>query len=183
MAINADEVVKLIPFSDRPVFGSPYPEGMAVAHVDITGDASGGSVVFQVQTPAPSLYRLEMLSVTRSDQISEVMEYTTHHTWAEQAAGFIAGAYTLNWISQLNINLTFTQYSPRDVDLAMIRRFPIGSTRLTPSISALLTFFAINTNLVNYDFDAIFTYWPIEALYIPGFLSSFYESPIVAPGQ
>jgi len=38
-----------------------------------------------------------------------------------------------------------------------------------------------NTTAVIWDFDVVFSYWPKTALYLPGFLSSFFEAPEVAP--
>jgi len=74
---------------------------------------------------------------------------------------------------------TFGVWIPSSDVLFAMRRVPVGRTDQV--IQQILFGFEMPTNedLTVYDFDLILTYWPTESLYRPGFLSSFWEAPLV----
>lgn len=181
MALTPNTTVQHISFGERPDYASPYPEGIAVAHVDVTGDASGNPITVSIFGQDQFLYRLELINVSQDAQTTNDLSLATVHDWATEASGFGTAAFSLNWqMSQLNDG-GFAIWTPYATDLPMMRRFPIGSIR--QGAGQFIAVFTMETNIDTrvFDFDAVFTYWPKQAMFAPGFLSSFYEAPEVAP--
>jgi len=168
-----------LPFPDRPEYGSPYPEGIAVGHIDITGDASGGAITSALSAEGRFLYRLELLNATKGTAIANIANYITAHRWATERSGLGAQAFDLNWIPSKVDGAAFSVYRPESQDLEMIRRFPIGRTDRVDLQVITSFFWQTNEDLILYDVDWVFTYWPSTALYRPGFLASFWESPFI----
>ncbi len=175
------ELVRLA-FTDRPRYGDPHPEGIAVGHIDLTGDATGGVVGATFLSDGGFLFRLELMAATSGVNTTSVMDAITSHEWATARSGLGALAFDLNWNLENHQSAFagFTQFAPTEVDRQMIRRFPIGRT-VDVSLQTVIQMNAINTNLLVYDFDIVCTYWRKEALSRPGFLASFWESPLVPP--
>jgi len=179
VTVSATDNLVHLPFADRIEYGSPYPEGIAVGHLDAVGDASGGSVVGSMQADGGFLYRLELLNATKSTTTTAIAHYITAHRWATDRSGLGAQAFDLNGIAEQFITSTFSAYSLRDVDYQQLRRFPMGRTdRVLTQVLTSFTFEG-NENTTVYDIDWMFTSWPTTALYRPGFLASFWESPFV----
>jgi len=181
MALTPSTTLVHLPFAAREAYESPYPEGIAVGHIDQTGDGSGGAITASVLAVDQFLYRLELIAATVDDEVTDDLSILTVHEWATVQSGFSAGAFSLNWqMSQFALG-GFSTFTPNNRDLPMIRRFPLGS--LTPGAGQFITVFTVQTNNNGavWDFDCVFSYWPKTALYLPGFLSSFWEAPEVAP--
>jgi len=180
MAIGVSSGLIHIPFGERPSFGSPYPEGMAVGHIDVVGDASGDPITAVFLADGGFLYRMELCQASRTDFTSNTMSCITSHRWATDRSGLGAGAFDLTWITPRNES-SFQLFTLRAEDLAQIRRFPMGRT----DDVTLQTVFSWqsdnNTNTIAYDFDVVLTYWRVEAMFLTGFLAAFWESPLVVP--
>jgi len=169
-----------LPFTDRPQYADPHPEGIAVGHIDSTGDASGGTLTQTFLADGGFLYRLELLQATRDSDTSSEMNYITSHQWATDRSGLGVGAFNLNWVMENHRDAqgAFVQWAPRLVDLTMIRRVPLGRTDDVLQ-QILLSAAASNQDTSIYDLDVVLTYWRKESLSRPGFLASFWESPFV----
>ncbi len=181
MAIAQSETITRFPFAQLPEYGGPNPEGMAVCHIDVTGDASGGEISGGFVSTGSFLYRLELFQGTRSDQTADKMNYVTLHTWATEKSRFPDDSFSLNWHANQVIE-GFGVWVPELVDFQMIRRFPLGATREIGVQNILFYQGVANTDTILYDFDAVFTYWRKEALLLPGFLQAFYEVPFIPGG-
>jgi len=166
-------------FADRAAFASPYPEGIAAGHVDVLGDASGGSVSASFDANGGFLYRLELMNVTVPSASAVTANYVTAHRWITDRTGLGPAAFDLNWIFSQGVDASFSVFTPTQRDMATIRRVPIGRT--DDILSQVILSLAVEQNVDGgaHDFDVILTYWPVESLYRPGFLSSFWEAPIV----
>ena len=194
MTLASTSGVVHLPFGERPQYGSPFPEGLAVAANFDTDDASAGIHTFSILAPRGFLYRLELLNLTRGAILIEVCHFITRHDWATAKGSAIAGAFNLNWgLGQSLFNTEggggFTIYTPmggiaqtsaHDI-VPRIRRFPMGSFRGDPGVDQQLLFVTIEDNVdtVTNELAIVMTYWRKEATYFPGFLSSFFESPFV----
>lgn len=178
MSIAATGEIIHLPFGERPAYGSPYPEGIAVGHIDQVGDASGNPITATFLADGGFLYRLELTQATRGGVDTTDWDYITSHRWATDKSGLGATAFDLNWVAaQQSQGLSsFTSHTPRVQDLAAIRRFPMGRTDKV-ALQTLLSWTAENTDTILYDFDVVLTYWRKESLSMPGFLSAFYEAP------
>lgn len=155
---------------------------MAVGHIDQTADASGGTITASFLAQDQFLYRLELFNVTQSVVTANALSFSTVHEWATAQSGFGALAFTLNWqVTPQRGGNGFSVYQFGDDVMRQIRRFPIGS--VTPGAGQFVSVVTVedNTDTVVWDFDIVFSYWPKTALYLPGFLSSFFEAPEVAP--
>lgn len=170
-----------VQFSDRPAFGSPYPEGYAAGHIDLTGDATGGGVQASFSTEGGFLYRLELLNYTRGDNVASQSNFITDHRWLTDATGLGANAFQLNWNFVARTPIGFTIFEPFPEQMRMLRRIPIGQTAKVGSVIIFTINDPNNTDTIAYDFDVIFSYWKTEALYRPGFMSSFLMAPEVPP--
>jgi len=179
VAIDATSGMVHLPFAQRPGFGTPYPEGMAVAHIDVTGDATGGAISATILADGGFLYRFELFEGTQGDINNDDWDYITSHRWAADRSGRGAGAFDLNWITRRGLGTTFSNHRSFPEDLQVIRRFPMGRTDNV----ALQTLFTVNVevnrNAIDYNFNLILTYWRTEATYRPGFLQAFWEAPVV----
>jgi len=179
MAISDTETLIHLPFADRPQYASPYPEGIAVGHHAITGDATGGAVAAALQADGGFLYRLELLTATTSTITANLANFLTAHRWASDRAGVGTSAFSLNWSATQIVPGSFSVFEPTIEALKMIRRFAMGRTDRV-ELQVLASFnWATNVDTTVYDIVWAFTYWPTTALYRPGFLASFYESPFV----
>lgn len=182
MAVNNNTSVVLLPFSVRPGFGSPYPLGVAVGHIDVTGDLSGGAAGGTLLAPGGFLYRLELLNSTMGFSGSAVdMSFITSHRWATDRSGRGIAAFDLNWHAETENKSGFLVATPRPSDYQMIRRFPMGRTdNVAAQVLSAITWIT-NIDTALYDFDWVFTYWRKEATYLPGFMAAFLEAPFVPP--
>ncbi len=180
MAIAVNTGVVRLPFADRPAFGSPYPEGIAVAGTTLTGDASGGDVTLVVLSDGGFLYRVEKVGLTKGDALATTLALLSSHRWASDRSGLGPTTFDLNWITTQVLAATFSVFSLAATDFQQIRRFPIGRTDAV----ALQTIFqfghSTNVNTRSYQFDLVMSYWRTESMYRPGFLQSFWESPVAA---
>ena len=183
MALNVNTGLVLLPFGERPQYGTPYPEGVAVGHLDVTGDASGNPINVTFHADGGFLFRLELAVVVRNDGLTHELSLISSHAWATDKSGRGTTAFDLNWLFDqvTDTGTGFSIYSPKPVDYRMLRRFLMGRTAPGALQTVCSYQMSVNTNLVTFDFDVVFTYWPKTALYLPGFLSSFYESPAIPP--
>lgn len=182
MAIASTGLIRRLPFGSRERFGTPYPEGIAAGHVQLTGDATGDPITVAWVAEAGYIFRLELVHSQRSDIVGTAQVLLTAHSWiADKGEGFGAGTFDLSWYltdSAVAAN-GFTQYRMRTDDMIQVRRMPIGAptTVAAPFLAQHTVTDNINTTV--YNFNIIFTYWNAEALYRPGFLQSFWEAPVV----
>ncbi len=186
MAIALTTGVVHLPFGERPQYGSPYPEGLAVAHRAITGDASGNPLTLSILADAGFLYRLELLQVARGAAAIIQTHLITSHRWASDRSGLGDSAFDLNWQMVGLAATTFATYTlitgsaaRGPSPLTEIRRFPMGRTDNVPLQQLMLITFDINVDTITHEFAVVLTYWRKEALALPGFLSSFFEAPVI----
>lgn len=182
MAINIDADLVHLPFGDRQLYGSSFPEGLAVAHSNIVGDLSGGGISVLVRADGGFLYRIELIRGHIDIDVAEDWSLRIAHDWATAKSGLGTGAFDLEY------NMFRSVGAGGDVHLDMLdrinseRRFPIG--RLDDILLQTLMLFTIptNTNTRIYDIDVLLTYWRKEALYRPGFLQHFFGEVGLAGG-
>jgi len=174
-----------LPFGERPGYGSPYPEGIAVGHIDQTGDATGNPITATFLDDGHFLHRLELAQYTEGQLAGTRGSLITAHRWASDRSGLGATAFDLNWLFD-NINGSaanpFTQNNLTPATLDMVRRFPVGRTD-DVLLQILFSFIASNQDAIAFDFNIVTTYWRQEAMYRPGFLASFWEAPFVPPAS
>jgi len=174
----------------RFAYGSPYPLGFAVGHINQTGDASGGDLTFTFNADGGFLYRFEgfQLTVGQGVLIGDT-HAITNHAWATEKSGLGTSAFSLNHIMQGTGMSTFAVYTivgPGDGESGgydasrMLRRLPMGSTR-NVSLQVIFQASIDNTNTVTHEASLWLSYWRKEALYLPGFMSAFMEAPEVPP--
>lgn len=183
MALTPSTTLVHLPLGEREDYGSPYPAGLAVGHIDQIGDASGGAITASFLALDQFLYRLELMNVTKDDEGANDVDVITVHEWATAASGFGDFAFSLNWNLTQTSRGGFSVYQLRPEDLSQIRRFPIGS--VTPEAGQFVAVIRSEDNTLAdvWDYDVVFSYWPKTALFLPGFLSSFFEAPEVAPAR
>jgi len=181
MSVASSTGITRFRFSDRPRYGQPYPEGMAVGHGEITGDGSGGTISQTFLSDGGFLYRLELLNMTRGDGVAHVVDVITSHRWATDKAPVAAGSFALNWTMDETIGDGFSVSTTKLNDLFQIRRFPMGRLDNVPLQILLTMRDDTNTNAIVYNFDCVFSYWRKEALTFPGFLQAFWEAPDIGP--
>lgn len=181
MALTPSTTLVHLPFGERPDYGSPYPEGVAVAHIDQTGDASGGSITASILAQDQFLYRLELINVTEDSETTNDMHVALISEWASQMSGFGPLAFSLDWHMQQLTGNGFSQQVENTQNAPGMRRQILGS--LTPGAGQFVAVITVQNNVDTnvYDFDMMFTYWPKQALFLPGFLSAFYEAPAAPP--
>lgn len=188
MSVVATIDVVHVAFDERFAYGSPYPKGLALATHDLQGDVSGGIIALTVNAPSGFLYRLEHLNATHGvasvTDIGASVEFV--HGWAAERTGFTSGN-PFSVVHQLERTgpgaTTSLTYAPQAGDYQCMRHFPIGRTDLSllgPQVIAELKFH-VNVNGSGNSFHMVLTYWPLEATYKAGFLSSFFEAPVVPP--
>lgn len=179
MALTPNTAVVHLPFGERPAYGSPYPEGLAVAHIDVTGDASAGGITGIVQADRGFLYRLELMNVTKDDEVGNSVSVISSSNYLTDRSGLGTAAFDLNWQTIRVNNQGFQLFQLESTVWRQIRKQIIGRTD-AGSLQTIWTF-VIETNTLAdvWDMDLIFTYWRKESLAQPGFLSSFLEAPVV----
>lgn len=180
MSQTPSTTLQHLSFGERPQYGTPYPEGIATGHIDVTGDATGGTITASFLTLPRFLYRLELIQATKAETGATDVSFTTHHQMLTDATGFGAGAFTLNWHTVQGTVNGFAVFLPRPDSMSMIRRVPQGSIGQSDGEFICVFTSNENTNTIVWDFDVIYSYWPSTALQLPGFLSSFYEAPAIA---
>lgn len=182
MAITPSTTMVHLPLAPREAYGSPYPEGVAVGHIDAVGDATGGSVTASFLAQDQFLYRLEVVNATQAaTEATNDASLALLSSWATRASGDGAGAYTLNWQMTQNKGQNFAVFVPTLESIPWMRRQILGD--IIPGAGQFVAVITLdaNTDTIVYDFDIMCSYWPKTALYLPGFLSAFYEAPEVAP--
>lgn len=182
-----------LPFGDRPQYGSPYPEGIAVGHIAQTGDATGGTFSMTFVADGGFLYRLEGCQLARGATAVVTVDFITSHRWASDKSGLGVSSFDLNWPMGMSTVGAFSVFTPggRSVavanegisndDLAMVRRLPMGRTDDTLLQTLMSVNISSNVNAVTHEMSVWLTYWRKESLYQPGFLGSFYEAPATPP--
>jgi len=180
MAIALTTGVVHLPFGQRPGFGDPYPEGIAVAQRTIIGDATGGTVSLSVLTDGGFLYRVERAGLAKGDAVATTLDVISVHRWATARSGLGDFAFDLNWILPPLATGTFSAFGFTNEDWLQLRRFPMGRTERAAAAQQLFFFsHSSNVNTITYEFDLIMAYWSVSAAYRPGFLESFWEAPPV----
>jgi len=181
VAISVNTGIVHLPLGERPRYGSPYPEGIAVGHQDITGDASGGTIVNAFLADGGFLYRLELVNVTQSTANTNSVHIIQSSRWATDKSGLGAAAFDLNWhLIQVGRD-GFSVYTPENQNMGMMRRMIMGRTDTVDLQTVASYHIGSNVDTVVWDMDIVLTYWRKESLSLPGFLSSFYEAPAVPP--
>jgi len=183
-----------LPLGERPQYGMPYPEGIAIAASAAADDASGGNHTFSLNADPGFLYRLELCQLTRGSVVASNVHAITVHRWAAAKADFGVTSMDLNWILEPTLlGSTFEVYTlvsggssdglGPDI-MKMIGRFPMGPTGGgAPGVSSQLMNITVDAQIdtVTNELSVVWTYWRKEALFLPGFLSAFYEAPAVPP--
>lgn len=184
MAIADNVAMTHVAFGDRPRYGSPYPEGVALGRSSVTGDLTGGNIVVSFQADGGFLYRFEAFHAEK-DQVAVNEDWVVLfiHGWATEKTDFGTGAFNVlhKLGRELNTVPGILTYTMSDREQFPARRFPLG--RVDSTADQLLAQLTIGTNTdgANYLAQFVCTYWRKEATYLPGFISSFYEAPVV-PG-
>jgi len=180
LVIGVSSGLERLSFAERPGFADPYPEGLAVGHISVTGDASGGGVTGTFLSDGGFLYRLELLQVVQGDGNDDTVSFLTSHRWAsDRSPAAAAGDFSLNWGMARDGLGTFGVYRPNADVAAMLRRFPMGRTDNVALQQVVAIFHQTNRLNVTYDFNVVCSYWRKEALQRPGFMTAFYEAPVV----
>ncbi|KKK83232.1 hypothetical protein LCGC14_2795450 [marine sediment metagenome] len=175
-----------LPFGERPQYGSPYPEGMAVAHSDVADDASGGDHTFTILADGGFLYRLELVNLVRGSGTIANLHIITSHRWASDKSGLGNSAFDLNWdLIGASVLPGFSVYGFNPLNnlggVSMLRRFPMGRTEGVALQQVINLTVISQVNTITNEMSFVFTYWRKESLYQPGFLSSFFEAPASPP--
>ena len=178
MAIGVTGGLQRLRRAGRPQYGDPYPEGFAVASLSQTGDGSGGQINFAVNSDGGFLFRLEILQLVRGSGTTVDVDILTSHRWAEQMSGLGNGSLDHNWELRQDALATFSIYTLKDTDRDSIRRFPMGRTEKV-SAQSILALNLTNVTGVTHILHMVCSYWRKEALYQPGFMSTFMEAPEV----
>lgn len=191
MALATTVAVTHIPFGERPQYGQPYPEGIAVA-VDDTADASGGDHTWTILADPGFLYRMELFNFTRGESGNRVIHViTAHRFFAEKDPG-VNTSFDLNWFTSRRANTAFSVYDlagggdtgpVTKPPIEMISRLPMSGPLGAPGVATQLMHITLigQSNLITNEIAVTWTYWRKQALYRPGFLSAFYEAPAVPP--
>ena len=179
MAIGVIAGVDHLPRAERPGYADPYPEGLAVSHADLVGDASGGSASVTVLADGGFLYRVEAVSIIVGDTSSNVGNLITMHRNLSDPSGE-AGLSQLNWILETKtFGSQFSVLTPGLIDYQMLRRFPLGRTDRVDLQTLAQLENSPNTNTVTYEFTIVLSYWRVTGSTRPGFLQAFWEAPTV----
>lgn len=167
-------------FGHRPRYGSPYPEGIALGHADVVGDATGGDLTVNFNADGGFLYRLETVHVLKqSVAVLDDIRLVLISGWASQKSGLGTASFNITRQLARNVATPITNYRLTHTEYMEARRFPLGRTDADRAQLLAQFIFPTNTNTIVWDFNIVLTYWRKEATYLPGFLSSFYESPVV----
>ena len=179
MAVTVVSAVVRMPFSQREGYGGPYPDGLAFGFVPLEGDLSGGTVTAFLTSPAGFLYRVEEVQAERSDtgvgNSTNTLLLTA--TWLEATSGDPPPASDFVY-GLINAAILGGEVY-RDAIQSGMRRVPVGVLSGVGEINMVRYSDAVNTDGVTYGLRMLFSYWRKESLYLPGFLSSFYATPVV----
>jgi len=180
MAINVTEALRLLPFTNREAYSSPYPVGLAIAAAVDTGDATGGTASFTLEAPGEHLFRIEQLKMGRSDAVTTSGLATLSEQFLADRTSFGSSLFDHDWIMDAIAEdlFTTTQYRLDPADLKQMRRIPIGTARHVAAFNIAIMRMS-NIDTIAYTFEIVLSYWEITALKEPGFLQSFWEAPIV----
>lgn len=190
MTLGTTGTLDHLSLGERPQYGMPYPEGIAVVSDQTPDDASGGIHTWTFTADPGFLYRLELFNWTRGEATVRLADMITTHRWATGKHSGGPTGFDLNWILEPAVGTTFGVYVPvlqpgEGNALEVIRRFPMGALLggLAPGIPVQLLTMTnrVNTTGITNEISIVWTYWRKEALYLPGFLSAFYEAPAVPP--
>ncbi len=179
MSIATTTGIALLPFAERPLFGDPYPIGLAVGDTLITGDATGGTVGTTFLADGSFLFRLEMVQVVKGDGLSTAVNMITAHTMLADRSGR-PNISQLNWILPSFSGNGFRVFTPMPGDYAMMHRIPLGRTDRVTAQQLIALENENNVDTISYSFSVVLSYWRQEALFLPGFLQAFWEAPVVA---
>lgn len=181
MSVAVVAQVLRMPFGAREAYGSPYPSGLAAAHAAPVGDATGGIVTVTVTSVASFIYRLELITVARvpgsggtSLQVQPISRIL------QQRSGFGNASFSPFFAMTARIVGSNGMYEFPGTEWERMRRLPLGSLEAPPlQINVMQTIDPVNTDGTDYFYNFLFSYWAKESFYRPGFLSSFYETPII----
>ncbi len=186
MALGNVLAVDHLPFTERQEYGSPYPEGIAVAASDASDDASGGAHSWSMLADGGFVYRLELVNLTRGEATARSAHTITSHRWAADRIPDVATSFDLNWPLIPTLLTGFSIYAmafgsaggagAQDA-VAMSRRFPMGRLEKVTFQQLMLVTVDVNIDGITNELAVVWSYWRKEALYRPGFLASFYEAP------
>ncbi len=188
MAITEILEVVHMPTGDRPQYGSPYPEGIAVAHRSSVGDATAGLFSFNIFADPGFLYRLEFVSLQRGSSVVVKPFCTVSYDSFQERSGEPAGAWDVSFQMEgdnvVAVGIAFVTYILGTTfeganPLPMMKRLWMGRTDKT--VHQMMQIGLDNVDLITLDVNVAWTYWRKEALFKPGFLSSFHEAPAVPP--
>lgn len=182
-----------LPFGERPIYGSPEPEGIAVGFIDQDGDATGGDITFTYLADGGFLYRFEGLQVARGVAVGLTGSFLTSHRWATDKSGLGTSSFDLNHMLTYGLATGFAVYTPGNqrgsggssggatpVPYMQLRRLPMGRTEdVALQVLLTITGAAWNVDTITHEAAIWLTYWRKESLYKPGFLQSFYEAPAI----
>jgi len=181
VAITSAIALVHLPFVERERYGDPYPAGLAVGHVDVTGDASGGNITANFTSQAGFLYRLELLHALVFQNSSTAMQYITSHIWLTEASGQGAAAFDLRWFTAVSNRttppITLTVHTPQGPDRDMLVRLPLGHIN-GGAAQTIVNIQVDNQNTIVHDFNVLMSYWRKEALHRPGFWTAFWAAPV-----
>ena len=147
--------------------------------IRLTGDASGGTVSLTFLADGNFLYRAELILLTVGSSTTTNGDIITAHRSLADRSGR-SGISQLNWVLQRSTGATFATYTLSERDLPMVKRIPFGRTDQVAAQQLIAFNSETNINLATYDYSVVFSYWRGEALFLPGFLQSFWEAPVVA---
>jgi len=183
MSISASGTIVRMPSAGVPAYASPNPEGLAVCHIDVTGDGSAGTISGGIVSSGQFLYRLEAFVIVRFDSILQLIpELFIFPDWATVGAGFGANSFDILYNMEVGDNGVTQRITLRRRYQEQVRRIPLGSLRNVAVTNVLFYQGLTNTNTVVHDISAFFTYWRKESMALPGFIQSFYEAPFVPGG-
>lgn len=193
MSIASTLGIVHLPFGERPQYGSVYPEGLGVAHDDSPDDATGGVHSFTVLANPGFIYRLELFNYVRGEETVRVTTVISSHRWAADKSGLGNNSFDITWVAagfSAGSGSGFSGYGLRNSAAAnahdvtdQIKRFPLGRLSGAPGVAQSIFFVSMltNTDTISNDLALVFTYWDKQALFLPGFLSAFFEAPAAPP--
>lgn len=186
MTVAATLSVVHVAFDERFKFGTPYPSGVALMSALLTGDATGGIIQLTVEAPSGFIYRLEHCHVQHNvaSVIDRGASIELVHGWATERTGLARNFSVVHELEKTGPGATTNlTYAPQAGDYQSMRHFPVGRTDLSLLGNQVIAEMKVhvNVNTSGNVFTLGFTYWPLSATYRAGFLSSFYEAPVVPP--
>jgi len=179
VAVSGSIELRHVEFGLRRRYGDAHALGLALGHVEITGNGSGGNVTHIFTAPTGFLYRLEALNAIRADVITDTANVIFTHVMLEANAGLGSADLNLSYPLERAPTGTAGGHTIRTADRQSERRIPIGQTERGPVTTVCQVTFNTNTNTVVYLATVVLAYWRQEAMFRPGFLSAFWETPIL----